>query len=238
MILENKLDLPGDPDTVFALLNDVEKVAGCLPGAVLEGKEGDAYLGKVRFKVGPISAAYAGKVRFTEVAESERRLRLSARGADSHGGGDAEADVTLTVVPGPSGSSLNLHTDLVVRGKIAQFGKGAISTVSNRILDQFARNIAVLLQNGGVEPQSADGVGSPGNARAVSSALTGSPPVAAATAAADGQAVDGLAMLLPAEGKRYLALAAVGALGLFQGWLLGRIRSQDKLIKELHRGRG
>ncbi|WP_336159573.1 SRPBCC family protein [Amycolatopsis sp. VC5-11] len=216
MILENTLDLPGDPDTVFALLNDVERVAGCLPGAVLEGRDGESYLGKVKFKVGPVSAAYAGKVRFTEIAEGERRLRLSARGADSHGNGDAEADVTLTLVPGPKGSALNLHTDLVVRGKIAQFGKGAISTVSNRILQQFAQNLGALLENGGTAPAPAA-------------------PAAAAAPASD--SLDGLAMLLPPNAKRYLPIVAAGALGLFQGWLLGRVRAQHKLIKELLRER-
>ncbi|MFD2473349.1 SRPBCC family protein [Amycolatopsis silviterrae] len=217
MILENTLDLPGDPDTVFALLNDVERVAGCLPGAVLEGRDGESYLGKVKFKVGPVSAAYAGKVRFTEIAEGERRLRLSARGADSHGNGDAEADVTLTLAPGPKGSQLNLHTDLVVRGKIAQFGKGAISTVSNRILQQFARNLGALLENGGAPITSA--------------------PATTTAAPATADSLDGLAMLLPPGTKRYLPLVAAGALGLFQGWLLGRVRSQHKLIKELLRER-
>ena len=216
MILENKLDLPGDPDTVFALLNDVERVAGCLPGAALEGRDGDAYLGKVKFKVGPISAAYSGKVRFTEVAENEHRLRLSARGADSHGNGDAEAEVTLVVVPGPRGSALNLRTDLVVRGKIAQFGKGAISSVSTRILEQFTRNLGALLENGGLAPAQAAPYPAPAPAT---------------------EALDGLAMVLPPQAKRYLVVAAAGALGLFQGWLLGRIRSQDKLIKELLRER-
>ncbi|WP_406630886.1 SRPBCC family protein [Amycolatopsis sp. WGS_07] len=215
MILENTLDLPGDPDTVFALLNDVERVAGCLPGAVLDGREGESYLGRVKFKVGPVSAAYAGKVRFTEIAEGERRLRLSARGADSHGNGDAEADVTLTLVPGPKGSQLNLHTDLVVRGKIAQFGKGAISTVSNRILQQFAGNLGALLENGG----------------------TPAPAATATAAPVSAESLDGLAMLLPPGTKRYLPLVAAGALGLVQGWLLGRVRSQHKLIKELLRER-
>jgi hypothetical protein len=239
MILENTLELPGDPDTVFALLNDVERVARCVPGAVLEGQEGDFYLGKVTFKVGPISAAYAGKVRFTEVAEAEHRLRLSARGADSHGSGDAEADVTLTVVPGPKGSSVSVHTDLVVRGKIAQFGKGAIKTVSNRILDQFAGNLGGLLENGGVPDQARiNGATLSAPAGAASSAQR-PVPLSAATKAgtAGGDALDGLAMLLSPRAKRHLALAAVGALGFFQGWLLGRIRSQDTLIKELQRGR-
>lgn len=234
MILENKVDLPADPDAVFAMLNDVERVATCLPGAVLDGREGDAYLGRVKFKVGPISAAYAGKVRFTEVAEAERRLRLSARGADSHGNGDAEADVTLTVVEAPGGSSLNLHTDVVIRGKIAQFGKGAINTVSNRLLDQFARNLAAQL----AKPSAAASTNGAAPAAAQRPSANGAVPAASTTAVpADGEALDGLAMLLPPGAERYLAFAAVAAVAFFQGWLLGRVRSQDKLIKELQRGR-
>lgn len=218
MILENHLDVPADPDAVFALVNDVERVAGCLPGAVLDGREDDAYLGRVSFKVGPIKAAYAGRIRFTEVVPDQRRLRLSARGADRHGNGDAEADVTLTVSPAGSGAAaLDLHTDLVVRGKIAQFGKGAITTVSGRLLDQFARNLGEQLQRGS-EPVPT---------------TTGAPTAAAAS----DEPLDGLRMLLPAGAGRYAALAAVGLGGVLQGWLLGRLRGQSLLIEELRRQR-
>ncbi|WP_394361533.1 SRPBCC family protein [Amycolatopsis sp. SB7-3] len=209
MILENQLSVPAGPDEVFALINDVERVAGCLPGATLDGRQDDAYLGRVKVKVGPITAAYSGTVRFTDVTEADRSLRLVARGADAHGNGDAEADVTLTVREAPGGATIELRTDLSIRGKLAQFGKGAIGAVSTRLLDQFARNLADQLRAG---------------------------PVAAAPAPVP-EAVDGLAMMLPEGVKRYGVIAAAAALGLFQGWLLGRIRTQDKLIKELQRAR-
>ncbi|MGY6652304.1 SRPBCC family protein [Amycolatopsis sp. TRM77291] len=212
MILENQLSVPAGPDEVFALINDVERVAGCLPGATLDGRQDDAYLGRVKVKVGPITAAYSGTVRFTDVTAADRSLRLVARGADAHGNGDAEADVTLTVREAPGGATIELRTDLSIRGKLAQFGKGAIGAVSTRLLDQFARNLADQLEGRpapAVKPAPADG----------------------------GEALDGLAMLVPDNVKRYGVIAAAAALGLFQGWLLGRIRTQDKLIKELQRAR-
>ncbi|WP_410653269.1 SRPBCC family protein [Amycolatopsis sp. cmx-4-54] len=214
MILENQLSVPAGPDEVFALINDVERVAGCLPGATLDGRQDDAYLGRVKVKVGPITAAYSGTVRFTDVTAADRSLRLVARGADAHGNGDAEADVTLTVREAPGGATIELRTDLSIRGKLAQFGKGAIGAVSTRLLDQFARNLADRLQAG------PDAV-----------------PVAKPAPADGGEALDGLAMLVPDNVKRYGVVAAAAALGLFQGWLLGRIRTQDKLIKELQRAR-
>ncbi|RSN16752.1 carbon monoxide dehydrogenase [Streptomyces sp. WAC 05977] len=214
MILENQLSVPAGPEEVFALINDVERVAGCLPGATLDGRQDDAYLGRVKVKVGPITAAYSGTVRFTDVTAADRSLRLVARGADAHGNGDAEADVTLTVREAPGGATIELRTDLSIRGKLAQFGKGAIGAVSTRLLDQFARNLADQLRAG------QDAV-----------------PVAKPAPAEGGEALDGLAMLVPDNVKRYGVIAAAAALGLFQGWLLGRIRTQDKLIKELQRAR-
>lgn len=225
MILENELSVPADAGAVFALINDVERVASCLPGATLDGRQDDAYLGRVKVKVGPITAAYSGTVRFTEVVADERRLRLLARGADAHGNGDAEADVTLTVREAPGGATIELRTDLSIRGKLAQFGKGAIGAVSSRLLDQFARNLADRLR----APSGPADAPVPATST-VSGAVSSAP-------ASGAEALDGLAMLLPPGVKRYAPIAAAAALGLFQGWLLGRIRTQDKLIKELQRAR-
>ncbi|MCD2186599.1 SRPBCC family protein [Actinomycetospora soli] len=218
MILDNHLAVPAPPDDVFALLNDVERVAGCLPGATLEGRDGEAYRGRVKVKVGPISAAYAGTLRFTEVVPDRRTLRLSARASDAHGAGDAEADVVLSVAEADGGSTLDLHTDLLIRGKIAQFGKGAITTVSSRLLDQFARNLAGEL---------ADGVA------ATPERATPQP----AASSSSGESLDGLAMLLPPNAGRWAALAGAAVVGVVQGYLLGRLRGQRMLIEELRRDR-
>jgi carbon monoxide dehydrogenase subunit G len=145
MQLNNTVPVKAPPGEVFTLVNDVERVVSCMPGAALEGRDGDAWQGRVKVKVGPITAAYAGTVRFVEVDEERRTLRVQARGADTHGSGDAEAAVRLEVAETAEGSELRLETDLVIRGKIAQFGKGAVATVSDKILQQFARNLGTLL---------------------------------------------------------------------------------------------
>ncbi|KMS66382.1 SRPBCC family protein [Prauserella rugosa] len=228
MILENHIDVPAAPDAVFALINDVERVATCLPGATLDGTDGDAYRGRVRFKVGPITAAYAGTVRFAEVAADTRSLRLSARGADTHGNGDAEADVTLVVDEGPQGATIRLRTDLSVRGRIAQFGKSAISAVSTRLLDQFARNLVAELS----QPQSARDA----SASADDAAHRGAGAAAPSGTAGQQEALDGVAMLVPPAVRRYGPVAAAAAVAFVQGWLCGRLRAQRATIKELQHG--
>ncbi|MFF4259856.1 SRPBCC family protein [Streptomyces sp. NPDC001663] len=213
MQLINAIPVKAAPDAVFALINDVERVASCMPGAALDGRDGDAWRGAVKIKVGPIAAAYAGTVRFLEVDTDKRQLRVHASGADTHGSGDAEAEVFLEVVPTSDGAQLNLTTDLVIRGKIAQFGKGAIATVSDRILQQFAQNLGnLLLAQGG----QAGGTAAPSAYTPLSAA-----PAASASASAE---LNGLSLVAVPLLKKYGPVVVAFLLGLLQGRLLGRRR--------------
>ncbi|GAA3149058.1 SRPBCC family protein [Streptomyces rectiviolaceus] len=220
MQLTNSVPVKASPDEVFALMNDVERVASCMPGAALDGREGDSWQGSVKIKVGPISAAYAGTVRFLEVDPRGRRLRVQARGADTHGSGDAEAEVALEVLAAAEGALLQLSTDLVIRGKIAQFGKGAIATVSDRILQQFAQNLGSLLDQ---ERTPA----------APSSGLPSAAPRAARPAAPAEAELDGLSMLLGPAAAKYGLVAGAFAFGLLEGWLLGRLGAQARELRAL-----
>jgi carbon monoxide dehydrogenase subunit G len=207
VILSHEVAVPAPPDTVFRLLNDVEAVAGCLPGAVLDGRDGDEYRGRVTIKVGPIRAAYAGTARFTEVLPEQRLIRLAARGADAHGQGDAEAQIRIEVMPGSAGSSLRIHTDLVIRGKIAQFGKGAIAPLSDRILAQFAENLGRHLTQD---------------------------PVAEGAAPSEAAPLNPVGLIVPSDRARKAAIViGAGAFCFLQGWLIG----QRRLLKELIRDR-
>ncbi|MFE2992453.1 SRPBCC family protein [Streptomyces sp. NPDC059262] len=223
MQLINTVSVKAAPDAVFAVMSDVHKVASCMPGAVLEGQDGDAWRGGVKVKVGPISAAYTGTVRFLEVDADKRRLRVQASGADAHGNGDAEAEVTLDIVEAQDGALLHLTTDLVIRGKLAQFGKGAIATVSDRILQQFAQNLGSLLLNQETGP-------------AASTSATGSAPAASLMVMPQAAELDGLSLIAGPLLAKYGPVAAVFTAGLFQGWLLGKLRAQSAQLRDLRRG--
>lgn len=208
-------------------MNNVERVASCMPGAALDGQDGDTWRGRVKIRVGPISASYAGTVRFLEIDAEKRRLRVHARGTDTHGSGDAEAEVALEILAAPEGALLQLSTDLVIRGKIVQFGKGAIVTVSDRILQQFARNLGSLL-----DQDRAVGAASPSASPTITSA---SAPAAAQPALAQGSDLDGLAMLLGPQAAKYGLVAGAFAFGVLEGWLLGRLTAQARELRALRR---
>jgi|SRR5215207_2266739 len=160
MKIQNEIEVAAPPDELFDILADVERVAPLLPGANLEGKnDDDTYAGTVKVKVGPITASYRGTLRFLELDHDDHRAVMAASADETKGQGNLEARITASVSGSDSQSVLSLDTDLDVRGKAAQFGRGALGNVSQRVLQQFARNLESEVLSGremGEETPSAD----------------------------------------------------------------------------------
>lgn len=145
MQLDHQFTIPQAPNDVFALLLDVERIAPCLPGAELSGRDGDSYTGSIRVKVGPLVAAYEGTATIEGVDEEERRAVLVASGSEVGGQGGADARVQLEVHGENGTSEVGIHTDLDIRGRAAQFGRGVLDDVAGRIVQQFATNLQATL---------------------------------------------------------------------------------------------
>ena len=105
MRFQNEIEVAAPPDELFAFVSDVERVAPCLPGAAIDGRDGDEYQGSMKVKVGPITGTYKGKMRFVERDEDARRAVMSARAAEVNGQGDAEATITTQIEEAGEGSS-------------------------------------------------------------------------------------------------------------------------------------
>src|ERR687894_1524967 len=159
MKIQNEIEVAAPPGELFDVLADVERVAPLLPGASLEGKEDDdTYAGTVKVKVGPITASYQGTLRFVELDHDSRRAVMAASADEKEGQGNLEAKITASVSGSDSQSVLSLDTDLDVRGKAAQFGRGVLGNVSQRVLQQFAHNLeSEVLSSGQEEPPSEEG---------------------------------------------------------------------------------
>lgn len=128
-------------EEAWHLLTDIPGIAPCLPGARLTGQDGDTYEGKMKIKVGPVTAEYSGSATILEMDEANRRVLLSAKGRDSRGSGNATAEITALMTPDGSGTKVAIDTDLKVSGKVAQFGRGVMGDISKKLLGQFAECI-------------------------------------------------------------------------------------------------
>jgi len=133
-------------DDAWKVLTDLERIAPCLPGAQLQEIEGDVYRGVVKVKVGPISAQFKGQASFEERDDAHRRAVLKGEGRDTGGKGNASALITAQLEEVSEGvTTCTVHTDLMITGKVAQFGRGALADVSDKLLAQFSDNLGALL---------------------------------------------------------------------------------------------
>jgi carbon monoxide dehydrogenase subunit G len=132
-----------------------------LPGAKLEDITDDTYSGFVKVKVGPIQAQFKGQASFVELNEGARKVVLKGEGRDTTGKGNAAALITAQLVSEtPTSTKVTVHTDLNITGKVAQFGRGAMADISNKLLDQFVDNLNGVIAASN-EPAAANGESAP-----------------------------------------------------------------------------
>jgi uncharacterized protein len=172
--LQHSFSVPVDVDRAWAVLVDIEQVAPCMPGAALDTVDGDEFTGSVKVRLGPIGITYKGKARFVEKDEAAHRAVIDAQGKDARGNGTASATVTATLHPQDDGTRVEVNTDLAITGKPAQFGRGVMVDVGNKLIGQFADCLAGKLAK--PAGPAADGPAADGPAAAAPAAVSAPPP--------------------------------------------------------------
>lgn len=183
MDLENSFVVPADIDTAWQTLLDVEAVAPCMPGATLTSFDGDNFTAAVKVKLGPVTMTYNGEGSFVSKDEAAHRAVIEGVGKESRGTGTAKALVTTVLVAEtPERTRVEVVTELTITGKAAQFGKGVMTDVSKRLIDQFSANLeqVILARQGAANTEAAIAAGE-------------APPAAPATAPV--QAADSIDLL-------------------------------------------
>ena len=175
MKLENNFTIDAPVEKAWEALNSPETVAPCFPGATLTEYEGDAFSGTVKVKLGPIAMTYKGKGTYVTRDEDAHRVVIDAKGRDSRGNGTANALVLASrAAYGPYRTAVSMVTDMTITGKPAQFGRGVISDVADKIIEQFSACVARKLAADPAAPTPAaaasNGAGSAGTARSGRSA--------------------------------------------------------------------
>ncbi len=247
MDLKHEFTVPATLEETWEAFNDIASVGECFPGAQVTSVEGDTFKGTVKVKLGPIALVYSGTGTFLEKDEAARTMKIEAKGKDKRGNGTAGADVLARMSDVGGGSTrVEVTTDLNITGKPAQFGRGVIQDVSDKLLGQFT---ACLEQKVGApagpvsEPEPPAGAADPapatpvdadrptqeraGNIRSVVTDLddggrSGAParPTPPASGGSHDDALDLGATVLPVLAKLYWKQALGGVVVL---WVLARL---------------
>jgi carbon monoxide dehydrogenase subunit G len=146
MRFEHEFTVPVPVEQAWPVLLDVERIAPCLPGASIDGVEGNTFTGKMKVKVGPITVAYSGKASFEEVDKDAHRVVLKAAGRETRGSGTANATVNARLHDDGGRTRVTVETSFNVTGRPAQFGRGVMNEVGAKLIDRFAENLAELLR--------------------------------------------------------------------------------------------
>jgi uncharacterized protein len=152
MKLDQSFEVAAPLDQVWAALIDVERVAPCLPGADISGRNEDGtYNGSFRVKLGPTAAVYAGTLALETVDEGAHTATMQASGTDRRGQGGATATIVSSVKEGGSGTTVvEVSTDYTITGRLARFGRGGmIDEIGARLLTEFASALQTMLTGPG-----------------------------------------------------------------------------------------
>jgi carbon monoxide dehydrogenase subunit G len=217
MRIDNEFTVGAPLEQAWAVLTDLEGIAPCMPGAVLTGRDGDAYQGKVKIKVGPVTTEYTGTASFVAKDDATHHAVIDAKGRDARGAGNAAATITADLAPEGTATKVTVSTDLKLTGRIAQFGSGMIQEVSRKLLGQFVACLETRLADaGGAQEDHAAAAAAPVPEPTPPSAPT-TPPASATvqsvpesppakTTPAEPQALDVLALSGSAVAKRLVPL--------------------------------
>lgn len=135
--LEHSFTVAATPEQTWALLTDLREVGSCFPGATVTEADDETFAGTVKVKLGPIAVTYDGTGRFVERDDAAHRAVIEGTGKGLRGLGNAGATVRIQLLPEGEGTRADVVTELNITGKPAQFGRGVMQTVSDKLLGQF-----------------------------------------------------------------------------------------------------
>src|SRR5688500_260317 len=224
MELNHRFTVPIGVDETWAHFNDIASVAECFPGAQVTEADEQSFAGSVKVKLGPIALQYNGSGTFVEKDAEAHRFVVDAKGKDKRGNGTAGANVVVTMTDAGGSTHVSVQTDLAITGKPAQFGRGVMQDVSDKLLGQFVACLEQRLTAPEPEaqptPEPPSGAGSPAPDGDPTSAAPAPPPRPARSTPPpqSTEALDLGSAVLPVLLKSYWkhALAAVAGLAVLR----------------------
>lgn len=145
--IEQRVDFETTRERVWEFLNDVDRVAACMPGVTsLEHLGNDSYKVQLGVQVGPIKANFAGRVTIYERVPLERMLvRLDWKDAETASKARAEGAIELSDSLGATGGSPDtpvvtvlVKGDVDLMGVLGKYGGGIADRKAAEIAQAFA----------------------------------------------------------------------------------------------------
>ena len=146
MTIDDAFDVDAPLEKTWPVLNDVPRVAGCIPNAeITEVVDDKTYRAKVAVKVGPVNVSYKATIKVASIDDATHTAILDIQGDESKGRGGVRAKVTSHAEAQDGKTRITLHTDAQISGVIATVGGRLIESVARKTVAEFAKNLSALL---------------------------------------------------------------------------------------------
>jgi carbon monoxide dehydrogenase subunit G len=145
--LDKVFPLAATAESAWQLLQDIETVAGCMPGAKITERIDDThYKGTITVRLGPATMAFKGEIEVLNLDPATRSLHMVGKGSDSTGTSAASMDLTAAVQATGETCELAGKSEVTMSGKAAALGGRLMGPVADQMLKQFVANFAARLQ--------------------------------------------------------------------------------------------
>ena len=129
---------------VWAALNDPEVLKQSIPGCESIDKTSDTeFTAKVRAKVGPVSAAFTGVVKLSDL-DPPNGYTISGEGKGG-AAGFAKGGAKVQLKDDGAGTILAYQVDAQVGGKLAQIGSRLIDGTARKLSEEFFTKFATIV---------------------------------------------------------------------------------------------
>jgi carbon monoxide dehydrogenase subunit G len=204
MQLQHSFELTGPVEQAWDLLNKIDELAPCLPGASATRSGDDRFDGSVRMRMGPLDMTFKGTVDVVERDEAAHRVVLRSKGSEARGQGMASATTVANLSQRGDVTHVQLDTDLVITGRIAQMGRGMVVEISNDLFDRFVTNLKTkLAQSSPVIPIST-ALSAPVEIGECASAPAAAPATTAENSAPSGESLNALGLVWRILRRKFL----------------------------------
>lgn len=142
--------MPASPARTWELLNDVPRVAPCMPGVELvRVASADSWDAVMHVSIGPIALQFDAEVRRVSSDPASRAVALAVDARESRGRGGAHAAITSAVAGEGKASRVSLVTELTFDGAVAQVAVGPVVVdVAKQLTRRFAECLAQQIEVG------------------------------------------------------------------------------------------
>lgn len=161
--ITERFEIDQPPYVVWDYLQDVPAVVTCVPGLELTSAEPPKYRGKIRMRLGPVSAGFEGEATIVHADVVNHHARIEGQGLDRQGGSRANATVEYVLRPkGDAATEVTVKADIKLSGALAQIGRtGIVQDVARELTSAFADNLRQKLAARAARAEAAELVTAP-----------------------------------------------------------------------------